>query len=82
MMWAAMWFLKEIFGTQFPVVVQAHNIGLTMINRFNFLKNYFIKIAIDKLIDLPHLIRYEINLNYIKSIFDHLYFDLKTLEEK
>lgn len=53
-----------------------------MTNQFNFLKNYFIKIAIDELIDLPHLIRYEINLNYIKSIFDHLYFVLKTLEEK
>lgn len=56
MMLAAMRFFKECFGTQSPFIVQARNMGLTMTNRLNFLKNYFMKIAMGESLDLPDLI--------------------------
>ena len=56
MMLAAMRFFKECFGTQSSLVVQARTMGLTVTNQLSFVKNYFTKIAMGELFDLPDLI--------------------------
>lgn len=57
MMLAAMRLFKECFGTQFPLIVQARNMGLTIAHRFNFLKNCCMKIAMGETGDLPKLMQ-------------------------
>lgn len=57
MILAAMRLFKECFSTQFPFIVQARNMGLTVANRFNFLKNYWMKIAMGEMSDVPKLMK-------------------------
>lgn len=56
-MLAAMRLFKECFGTQFSFIVQARNMGLTITNRFSFLKNFWMKIAMGETSDLPKLMK-------------------------
>ena len=55
MMLAIMRLFKECFGTQFSFIVQARNMGLTIADRFSFLKNCCMKIAMGEIGDLPKL---------------------------
>ena len=55
MMLAAIRLFKECFSTQFPFIVRARNMGLTIAHRFNFLKNCWMKIAMGEINDLPKL---------------------------
>lgn len=57
MMSAAMCLFKECFSTQFPFIVKARNVCLTIANRFNFLKNYWMKVAMGEVSDLPKLMK-------------------------
>ena len=57
MMLATMSLLRECFSTQFPFIIQARNIGLAIANRFNFLKNYWMKIAMGEISDMPNLMK-------------------------
>lgn len=53
----AMRLLKECFSAQFPFIVQARNMGLAIAHRFNFLKNFCMKIAMGEMNDLPNLMK-------------------------
>lgn len=57
MMSAAMRLFKECFSAQFPFIVQARNMGLTIVHHFNFLKNCWMKIAMGEMNDLPKLMK-------------------------
>ncbi|WP_211924121.1 UbiH/UbiF/VisC/COQ6 family ubiquinone biosynthesis hydroxylase [Coxiella endosymbiont of Amblyomma nuttalli] len=57
MMLVAIALLKECFCTQFPFIVQARNVGLTIVDRLNFFKNCCMKIAMGKIGNLPKLMK-------------------------
>jgi 2-octaprenylphenol hydroxylase len=57
LMLLAMRGFKELFNTTSPLIVQARNVGLSVTNKLDVVKNYFMRLAIGESQDLPHVAR-------------------------